>query len=183
MRFLECFTYDFNLNNPYISGIFKKYIRYKNNFRYSMYVNLRLTEYFWFKYNVSKFYIFKFLADYFRNKNVRDNSFEHGYYHNIKKNVTFHHTDITFPNGTTILEGSHLYKGITLAKYDGKLPFIGRYNVIFSHSIIVGSKLNDNVVVGAGSVVVDDIAKNSLVVGSPGQRIKEIDDSYKFIEK
>ena len=57
----------------------------KTIFRYSMYVNLRLTEYFWSKYKVSKFYIFKFIADYFRNKNVRDNSFEHGYYHNIQK--------------------------------------------------------------------------------------------------
>jgi len=148
-----------------------------------MYVNLRLTEYFWYKYETKNLKIFLLLAQYFRALNAKNYQFEHGYQHEISTNVTFHHTDLTFPDHTSIGEGTHLYKNVTLAKFQGHSPNIGKNNLIFSHAIILGKKTSDNVVVGAGAVVIDNVDKACVIAGVPARIVRaNITDISEYLE-
>lgn len=66
-----------------------------------------------------------------------------------------------------------IYQGVTIGGIRGKgVPRIGDDVVIFSSSQVIGNvKLGDNVVVGAGAVVVKDAPNNSVVVGVPANII------------
>ena len=59
--------------------------------------------------------------------------------------------------------------------YIGKRCFIG-VNAI----IMCGVKVNDNVIVGSGSVVTKDIPANCIVAGNPARIIKEGIQTKKF---
>ncbi len=59
------------------------------------------------------------------------------------------------------------------ARSGGQCPRIGNNVNIGSNTCILGAiKIGDNVVIGAGSVVVKDIPCNSVVAGNPARIIK-----------
>ena len=54
-------------------------------------------------------------------------------------------------------------------------PVIGNYVDIGSNVCIIGDiQIGDNVVIGAGSVIVKNIPSNSVVVGNPGRVIRSL---------
>lgn len=56
-------------------------------------------------------------------------------------------------------------------------PIIGNNVIIHPHSIIIGNiKIEDNVIIGAGSVVTKKVNKNSIVAGNPAKVIKKLKD-------
>lgn len=71
-----------------------------------------------------------------------------------------------------------IYKGVVLGgtgKESGKRhPTIGSNVVISSNAIVLGSiKIGDNVKIGAGSVVLQDVPDNCTVVGVPGRVVRK----------
>ena len=77
-------------------------------------------------------------------------------------------------SGTVIL-APDFSKPATDTTYIGKRCFIG-VNAI----IMCGVKVNDNVIVGSGSVVTKDIPANCIVAGNPARIIKEGIQTKKF---
>jgi serine acetyltransferase len=59
------------------------------------------------------------------------------------------------------------------SKKNSKCPVIGNNVDIGAHVCILGNiKIGDNVVIGAGSVVLKDVPNNTLVAGNPAKVIK-----------
>mgnify|MGYP001544293991 CR=1 FL=1 len=94
-------------------------------------------------------------------------------------------TLVSIGENTIITRGavvlSHDYsRGISEPTIIGKKCFIGVNSIVMP-----GVCIGDEVVVGAGSVVTNDIASNSLVVGNPARTIRKIKtDKYgRIVEK
>ena len=62
--------------------------------------------------------------------------------------------------------------------YVGKNTFIGKKSIIMP-----GSKIGDNVIVGAGSVVRGTLDSNYIYAGNPIQKLMSIDDYNMRVEK
>lgn len=64
---------------------------------------------------------------------------------------------------------------VTSNNYSGSVPVIGDYVDIGSNVVILGGiHIGDRAVIGAGSVIVNDIPKGAVVVGNPARIIKII---------
>ena len=67
-------------------------------------------------------------------------------------------------------------KKITLEEHRAKFPKIGSGVVIGSNACLVGSiTIGDKAVIGAGSVVVDDVEPHSVYVGVPAKKVKMLE--------
>lgn len=63
----------------------------------------------------------------------------------------------------------------TIGDKGGKRPVLGKNVSLGAHVTIIGGvHIGDNVVIGAGSVVVSDVPCNSVVAGNPARVIKTI---------
>lgn len=94
-------------------------------------------------------------------------------YSNIKGGVKLAHPYATIINAKTI--GSSLYINhlVTIGEKDGKKPVIGNNVEIHANaSVIGGITIGDNVIIGAGAVVVKDVPSNAVVAGNPAKIIK-----------
>ena len=182
MKFIDCFTLDNHKYNPVPnSWLMRLYMLYGRQ-RYSMPVFMRLTEYFYEKYKKTDNGMYLKVAGYFRRKNEVLNQFEHGYFHNVAPGVLFHHTGVTINNDITINSNVQIFKNVTFAKVNGRVCEIGSNSVIFSHVIILGKKVGDNCVIGAGSVVTKDIPDNSVVAGNPARILKQCENAHEYLE-
>lgn len=77
----------------------------------------------------------------------------------------------TVGHDTTIGSFSELSPGV---KISGNCT-IGKYCVLGTNAVVLPKvTLGDNVIVGAGAVVTKDVPDNSLVVGVPAQKIKDL---------
>ena len=69
----------------------------------------------------------------------------------------------------------NVFKG----KWPDHFPIIGSNNIIYAGAVIVGGiKIGNNCVIGANSVVTQDIPDNSLVAGIPARVIKTLDENH-----
>lgn len=70
---------------------------------------------------------------------------------------------------------------VTIGKKNGKRPVIGNNVQLAPGVIIIGNiTVGDNVVVGAGSVVIKDIPDNSVVAGNPAKIIRTLEEGEKL---
>lgn len=110
------------------------------------------------------------------------------------KNTTIDETALPFIHigdnvqitaGVTVL--AHDYSYSVLGNVYGELPRIQRRTVIGNNVfigmnaiILMGSSIEDNVIIGAGSVVSGHIQSNSVYAGNPAKKIYTLDQ---FLEK
>lgn len=84
-------------------------------------------------------------------------------------NGTIINTLASVDHDCRLYEGVHICPGVSLAGSVsiGKLSWIG-----IGSSIIEGINIGEEVVVGAGAVVIDDVSKKRVVAGNPAKPIK-----------
>lgn len=100
----------------------------------------------------------------------------------IKIGDNVHITDgcrfVTHDGGTLILRKFQKDLEITKPIEIGSDVYIGLQSLIMP-----GVKIEDNVIIGARSIVTANISTNSVVVGSPARKIKTIDDYFDKISQ
>jgi|SRR5690606_2846477 len=116
-------------------------------------------------------------------KNVRvflNNHITRGLRYIHKKRVKFPHP-IGIVIGSKVELGSDciIYQNVTIGTKDtddpinAKYPVIGDKVIIYPNSIIIGDiKIGNGAIIGAGSIVIENVEPNSVVVGAPAKRIK-----------
>lgn len=67
----------------------------------------------------------------------------------------------------------------------GHAPIVIEDNVWLSERVIVGKgvRIGENSIVGAGSIVVNDIPKNSIAAGNPARVVRELDPNERFVSR
>lgn len=98
----------------------------------------------------------------------------------IEKNTFFPHPiGIVINKSTQIGNNCSIYQNVTIG--DGRKnpltnrrsPIIGNNVTIYANSVVVGGiTIGDNAIIGAGSVVINDVEADSVVAGNPAKRIK-----------
>ena len=89
--------------------------------------------------------------------------------------MLFAHPYATILNAESIGENFSCIHCTTLGKKDGKRPIIGdNVSLGANVTIIGGVHIGNNVIVGAGSVVVKDVPDNCVVAGNPARVIKSV---------
>tara|TARA_R110002033_G_scaffold143840_2_gene181945 strand:- start:17555 stop:18118 length:564 start_codon:yes stop_codon:yes gene_type:complete len=74
--------------------------------------------------------------------------------------------------------GKNLYINqlVTIGESNGKLPVLGNNVKLYTNCTVLGDiTIGDNVVVGAGAVVVKSVPDNCVVVGNPARILKKLD--------
>ncbi len=89
----------------------------------------------------------------------------------ITRNVTILAHDFSYSVCRSVYNNLPQNSGITVI---GNNCFIGMNSII-----LMGSKIGDNVILGAGSVVSGNIPSNSVVAGNPAKVICTLDEYYK----
>lgn len=131
---------------------------------------------------LSSFFINSFLSIYcYRNiKIYLGNHLNVGIWTLYKKKTIFPHPlGIVIGYKVQIGEGCKIYHNVTIGTKEtqnfkeGRYPTIGDNVIIYPNSIIIGDiKIGNNAVIGAGSIVLEDVPPNTIVSGSPARVIK-----------
>lgn len=83
------------------------------------------------------------------------------------------HPYSTILNAESIGDNLYVNHLVTVGEIEGRRPVIGKNVQLHAGSIIIGGiTIGDNVIVGAGAVVVKDVPNNCTVVGNPSRVIK-----------
>lgn len=85
-----------------------------------------------------------------------------------------HPHNIVIGSGVMIGSNCTIYHDVTLGQNHNLYPKIGDFVILYAGSKIIGDiTIEDNVIVGANSVVTKNVAKNTIVAGNPGVFIRE----------
>lgn len=90
----------------------------------------------------------------------------------IGRGLFFPHFSCIVINGGAIIgDNVTIFQGVTVGSVRGKgTPVIGDNVVLSAHSQIIGKvRIGNNVMVGAGAVVVNDVPDNAVVIGVPAK--------------
>ena len=99
----------------------------------------------------------------------------------IEQNVEFPHpVGIVIHPNVKIGKGCKIWQNVTIGngKYNPETgrtyPVLGNNVLVYSNSVVVGGiTIGDDVVIGAGAVVVKDVPCGATVVGNPARIIKQ----------
>ncbi|KIL49816.1 serine O-acetyltransferase [Jeotgalibacillus soli] len=99
----------------------------------------------------------------------------------IGKNLKIPHpTSIVIGDGVVIGDNVTLYQNVTLGKKKGNIdstrdyPIIGNNVTIFAGAQIIGNVLiGDGAVIGANSVVLEDVEENGVYAGIPAKKLNK----------
>ena len=93
----------------------------------------------------------------------------------IGRGVCFAHPYSTILNAHSIGDNFNCIHLTTIGKHNGKRPIIGNNVTLGANVSIIGDvEIGDNVVVGAGSVVVKSVPDNCIVAGVPAKIIRRL---------
>lgn len=87
--------------------------------------------------------------------------------------LKFPHYGMSVINAVRIGENFTIFQGATVGTVRGKgKPIIGDNVIVASNAQVLGAiTIGNNVMIGAGAVVVDDVPDNAVVVGNPARII------------
>lgn len=107
----------------------------------------------------------KFLKKIRIQKLLKKQGIEIGEFAKIGKGFSMPHPiGIVIGKNVIIGEFCTVYQGVTIGQIEGKYPKIGKNVCIYPNSIIIGDiNIGNNVIIGAGSIVVKDIPDNTIV--------------------
>jgi len=100
----------------------------------------------------------------------------------VKKRKTKFPHPIGIVIGQKVVLGDNciIYQNVTIgskntANYkNSKYPVLGDNVTIYPNSIIIGDvKIGNNAIIGAGSLVLDDVEEDSIVAGTPAKKIEK----------
>lgn len=124
------------------------------------------------------------LIEYFRNSSGIKKSFirkklmlkygfELGLTTQIGENFRVEHFNgVVLGGGVVIGDNCVIYQNVTIGQKGGKYPRIKDNVTLFPGSIVLGNVvIEDNAIVGAGAVVLQDVAKNKVAVGVPARQV------------
>ena len=116
---------------------------------------------------------------YIRNNSIIENNVEIGNFVEVKASKIGNYSKskhLSYLGDITIENNVNIGAGFVSANYDGKFKHkstIKQNSFVGSNSTIVSPvEINKNAIVGAGSVVIDDVSEHSKVVGVPAKKIK-----------
>lgn len=94
----------------------------------------------------------------------------------IGKNLFLpHYVGIVIGEGAVIGDNCTIYQQVTLGQKNQMYPSVGNNVTIYAGAKIIGDiKIGDNSVIGANSVVINDVKKNSVVAGIPAKYVGKL---------
>lgn len=79
-----------------------------------------------------------------------------------------HYNGIVIGDGVKLGNNCTIYQGVTIGQRNGLYPMIGDNVVIYPNSIVLGKiRIENNSVILAGSIVLNDVDEFAVVAGNP----------------
>ena len=101
---------------------------------------------------------------------------------NIGWNLFIQHGFATVIAAKSIGQNCHINQQVTVGYSYSDAPVIGNGVSILAGAIVIGDvKIGDNAIIGAGSVVVKDVAEREIVGGAPAKVIGHNSEHIRFI--
>lgn len=91
-----------------------------------------------------------------------------------QKTVFPHPVGIVLAGNTRLGRDCTIYQNVTIGGKDNQYPVLGDRCIIYPNSCIIGHvTIGENAVIGAGSVVLEDVPANSIVAGNPARILQK----------